>query len=70
MKVFANNIIVNNGISRIADNVKKYAPDGIEFVDRERDADFVIVYAYGQRRKVDKRIKWIGERRRSSLWSR
>ena len=62
MKVFADNIIVNNGIDRIANALKRYAPEGIEFTDHEKSADLVIIYAYGQRRKVDKRIKWIGER--------
>jgi hypothetical protein len=62
MRVFADNIITNYGIDRIANALKRYAPEDVEFVDRERDADFVIIYAYGQRRKVDKRIKWIGER--------
>lgn len=61
-KVFADNIIVNNGIDRIANALKRYAPEGIEFVSNEKAAELVIIYAYGQRRKVKKRIKWIGER--------
>lgn len=62
MKVFAENLIVNHGISRVADAIKKYSPKDIEFVDHEKSADLVIIYAFGQRRKVEKRIKWIGER--------
>lgn len=62
MKVFADNIIVNNGIDRIANALKRYAPEGIEFVDHEKSANLVIIYAYGQRRKVAKRVKWILER--------
>jgi hypothetical protein len=62
MRVFANNLIKNFAISRIEGALKRYAPSNIEFVDREKDADFVIIYAYSQRRKVDKRIKWILER--------
>jgi hypothetical protein len=61
MKVFADNIITNFGISRLETAFKKYSK-GVEFVSREKEADLVIIYAYGQRRKVDKRIKWILER--------
>lgn len=62
LKVFADNIIVNNGISRIEAALKKYASERVEFVDNEKSADLVIIYAYGQRRKVEKRIKWVLER--------
>jgi hypothetical protein len=37
-------------IMRIVSNIKKYAPPEVEFVDKEEEADIVIMYAYGQRR--------------------
>lgn len=39
-------------IQRIVSNLKLYAPRFIDFVDKEEDADIVIIYAYGQRRGV------------------
>jgi hypothetical protein len=52
MKVFANNLIKDYAISRIENAFKRYSPSNIEFVNTEDEADFVIIYAYGQRRKI------------------
>lgn len=65
MKVFAENLITNEAISRIEGALKRYAPSDVEFVTNEKEADLVIIYAFSQRRKVDKRIKWILERGQS-----
>lgn len=62
MKVFANSVIENFGIYRIEEALKRYAPEEVEFVNHEKSADLVIIYAFGQRRKIEKRIKWIRER--------
>lgn len=51
MKVYQD-IIEDYAIGRIADAFKRYSPKDVIFVDREEDADFVILYAHGQRRKV------------------
>lgn len=62
MKIFAENLIDNYGIQRIVDALKKYAPKDVEFTNHEKSADVVVIYAFGQRRKIEKRIKWIRER--------
>lgn len=51
MKVYQD-IIEDYAIGRIADAFKRYSPKNISFVDSEDKADFVILYAHGQRRKV------------------
>jgi len=52
MKVFVDNIINDFAISRIERALKKYAPDSIQFVNNEDEADLVVIYAFGQRRKI------------------
>lgn len=52
MKVFAEPTFFNYAISRISDALIKYAPEKIEFVDDVEDADLVVVYVYGHRRKI------------------
>lgn len=52
MKVFANNLIDDIAINRVATALKKYAPSSLTFVESEEDADLVIIYAHGLRRGV------------------
>ena len=51
MKVFANSVLNNFAMKRIENAFKKYSPKEIEFVENEKDAELVIIYAYGHRRK-------------------
>lgn len=39
-------------MERIVNAIKRYAPEGIEFVDTDEEADLAIIYAYAHRRKV------------------
>ena len=51
MKVYID-IKQDFAILRITKALKQYAPSTIEFVDTEKDADLVIIFAHGQRRSV------------------
>ncbi len=58
IKVFADNIITDRAIDRIMHAIKKYIPlEKMYFVDSEDVADLVIVYAFGQRKKVWWRVE-------------
>jgi hypothetical protein len=52
MKVNANFQVKNFAMERIVNAIKRYAPEEIEFVDTDEEADLVIIYAYAHRRKV------------------
>jgi hypothetical protein len=51
IKVYAELPFENFAMQRIVDAFKKYSPRSIEFVSSENEADLVIIYAYGHRRK-------------------
>ncbi|HET7099048.1 MAG TPA: hypothetical protein VFI61_02350 [Patescibacteria group bacterium] len=50
MKVYSESSRDDIAISRIINAVKKYAPDGVEFVKGDEEADLIILYVYGFRR--------------------
>lgn len=52
MNVFAEAPIDNFCINRISGALKRYAPSGIEFVNDEKNADLVIMYTHGLRKKT------------------
>lgn len=54
MKVFANNVIDDYAVSRVAAAIKRYAPPGVELVNSEEEADLVMLYCFGRR----KHFKW------------
>lgn len=57
MKVFADNVIDDLAVSRVAAAVKKYAPPGVKLVNSEAEADLVMLYCFGRR----KHFKWHAE---------
>lgn len=52
MKVFAEADRADFAIHRVVNAIKKYAPSGVEFVKSEDEADLVILYVYGFRRRT------------------
>lgn len=49
MKVYAKSNIDSRGIQRVEKAIQDYAPSYIEFVDDEKDADFLILHVNGRR---------------------
>lgn len=54
MKVFANNVIDDLAVSRVAAAVKRHAPPEVKLVNSEEEADLVLLYCFGRRRH----FKW------------
>lgn len=66
MRVFAEPDRADFAIHRVVNAIKKYAPSVVEFVETEKAADLVILYAYGFRRHTKYHIDRLREKGKKS----
>ena len=59
MRIFLKPPQTSRGLQRIADALTRYAPQGVEIVDNQANADLVILYAIGRCEALKERAGWL-----------